>query len=43
VIITTTGGAKVKGRTNATASGITAVDILATNGVIHVIDQVLLP
>jgi uncharacterized surface protein with fasciclin (FAS1) repeats len=43
VTITTTGGAKVKGRSNATASTITAVDILATNGVIHVIDQVLLP
>ena len=43
VIITTTGGAKVKGRTNATPSGITAVDILATNGVVHLIDQVLLP
>ncbi len=43
VTITTTGGARVKGRANTTSSGITGVDILATNGVIHVIDQVLLP
>lgn len=41
--ITTTGSAKVKGRTNTTPSNVTATDILATNGVIHVIDQVLLP
>ncbi len=43
VTITLTGGAKVKGNANATASNITATDILATNGVVHVIDQVLLP
>ncbi len=43
VTITTTGVAKVKGRSNATAAGISAVDIVATNGVVHVIDQVLLP
>jgi hypothetical protein len=43
VTITLTGGAKVKGSANATASNITATDILATNGVVHVIDQVLLP
>jgi uncharacterized surface protein with fasciclin (FAS1) repeats len=41
--ITLAGGAKVKGAGNANGSNITAVDILATNGVIHVIDQVLLP
>jgi uncharacterized surface protein with fasciclin (FAS1) repeats len=40
---TLSGGAKVKGNGNATASNIIAVDILATNGVVHVIDQVLLP
>jgi uncharacterized surface protein with fasciclin (FAS1) repeats len=37
------GGAKVKGSGNATGSNIVAVNILARNGVIHVIDQVLLP
>jgi uncharacterized surface protein with fasciclin (FAS1) repeats len=40
---TLSSGAKVKGNGNATASNIIAVDILATNGVVHVIDQVLLP
>lgn len=43
VTITLSGGAKVKGNSNTTASNITATDILATNGVVHVIDQVLLP
>ena len=37
------GGATVKGKSNATASNIIAVNVLATNGVVHVIDQVLLP
>ncbi len=37
------GGPKVKGNGNASASNILAVDILGTNGVVHVIDQVLLP
>jgi uncharacterized surface protein with fasciclin (FAS1) repeats len=37
------GGAFIKGRKNATASRITKTDIVATNGVIHEIDQVLLP
>lgn len=37
------GGAKVKGSGNAAGSNIVAVNILARNGVIHVIDQVLLP
>jgi uncharacterized surface protein with fasciclin (FAS1) repeats len=41
--ITLSGGAKVKGIGNATASNITAADIITTNGVVHVIDQVLLP
>lgn len=35
--------ATVKGNSNDDASNIIAVDILTTNGVIHVIDQVLLP
>jgi uncharacterized surface protein with fasciclin (FAS1) repeats len=35
--------ATVKGRANTTASTITAMNILASNGVVHVIDQVLLP
>jgi transforming growth factor-beta-induced protein len=37
------GGATVRGNGNESASNITAANILATNGVIHVIDQVLLP
>lgn len=37
------GGATVKGNSNATASNITGTNIMATNGVVHVIDQVLLP
>ena len=36
------GGASVKGNANSTPSNITAANIMATNGVIHVIDQVLL-
>jgi uncharacterized surface protein with fasciclin (FAS1) repeats len=36
------GGAKVLGKTSG-ASAITAANILATNGVIHVIDKVLMP
>ncbi|GGD83679.1 hypothetical protein GCM10011514_54670 [Emticicia aquatilis] len=36
------GGAKVKGKSSGN-SNITAVNILGTNGVVHVIDKVLLP
>jgi uncharacterized surface protein with fasciclin (FAS1) repeats len=36
-------GARIKGTSNTTYSNITQTDIVATNGVIHVIDQVLLP
>ncbi len=43
VTITLTGGAMVKGTKNASAAKITATDMVTTNGVIHVIDQVLLP
>ncbi len=43
VTITLTGGAKVKGMSNATASVISPANIVTTNGVVHVIDQVLLP
>ncbi|MFT3705227.1 MAG: fasciclin domain-containing protein [Agriterribacter sp.] len=35
--------ALVKGNGNTTASTITSTDLVATNGVVHVIDQVLLP
>ncbi|HVU94869.1 MAG TPA: fasciclin domain-containing protein [Puia sp.] len=41
--ISLSAGAKVKGMTNSTASNIIATNIMATNGVVHVIDQVLLP
>lgn len=41
--ISLTSGAAVKGELNTTPSNILTVDILATNGVVHVIDQVLLP
>lgn len=41
--ITLTGGPKIKGNGNGSPSNITATDILTTNGVIHVIDKVLLP
>ena len=43
VTIDLTNGATVKGKSNTTASKITGVNIMATNGVIHVIDRVLLP
>jgi len=43
VTFTLNGGAQVKGNGNTTASNILAVNILATNGTVHVIDQVLLP
>jgi uncharacterized surface protein with fasciclin (FAS1) repeats len=36
-------GATVKGNGNSTASNIVLTDLLARNGVIHVIDRVLLP
>ena len=43
VTIELTNGATVKGNANTSASKITATDMVTTNGVIHVIDQVLLP
>ncbi len=43
VTISLSGGARVKGNSNTTASNITAKDMVVTNGVVHVIDQVLLP
>jgi uncharacterized surface protein with fasciclin (FAS1) repeats len=43
VTITLNGGAKVKGAKNTSASNISPADLVTTNGVIHVIDQVLLP
>lgn len=36
-------GAQVQGKSNTSPSNIVATDIVTTNGVIHVIDQVLLP
>ena len=41
--ITLTGGPKIKGNGNAMAHNIIKTDIVTTNGVIHVIDGVLLP
>ncbi|NCU05414.1 MAG: fasciclin domain-containing protein [Chitinophagaceae bacterium] len=41
--ITLTGGPKIKGNGNAMAANISKTDIVTTNGVIHVIDGVLLP
>jgi len=43
VTISLSGGATVKGKGNSTPSNIIATDIVTTNGVVHVIDQVLLP
>lgn len=43
VTIGLTSGATVRGNSNASPSNITAANILATNGVVHVIDRVLLP
>jgi uncharacterized surface protein with fasciclin (FAS1) repeats len=43
VTITLNGGAKVKGTKNTSAANISSADVVTTNGVIHVIDQVLLP
>jgi uncharacterized surface protein with fasciclin (FAS1) repeats len=43
VSVSLTNGAQVKGNGNSSASNIIATDIVATNGVVHVIDQVLLP
>lgn len=43
VTIVLSSGAAVKGNGNATASKIIAADIVTTNGVVHAIDQVLLP
>jgi uncharacterized surface protein with fasciclin (FAS1) repeats len=41
--ITLAGGPRVKGAGNASGANIIGVDILTSNGVIHVIDKVLLP
>lgn len=41
--ISLAGGAKVKGNKNTTASMISPANMVTTNGVIHVVDQVLLP
>lgn len=41
--INLTNGATVKGKSNTTASKITSTDLVTTNGIIHTIDQVLLP
>ena len=43
VTIILTSGPQVKGMKNIGPANITATDILANNGVVHVIDQVLLP
>jgi uncharacterized surface protein with fasciclin (FAS1) repeats len=43
VTIDLSSGAAVKGKSNTTKSKIGPADIVTTNGVVHVIDQVLLP
>ena len=43
VTISLSSGAQVKGNGNSTAANITAIDIVVSNGVVHIIDQVLLP
>lgn len=43
VKIMLSGGAKVLGKSNTKPSNILITDIVTTNGVVHVIDQVLLP
>ena len=43
VTIKLTSGPQVKGQSNSSPSNIIATDIVTTNGVVHVIDQVLLP
>ncbi|MEO5891916.1 MAG: fasciclin domain-containing protein [Ferruginibacter sp.] len=43
VTVTLSGGPKVKGKSNSAPSNIIASDIVTTNGVVHAIDQVLLP
>ena len=41
--VSLSGGASVKGASNTSKSNISAVNIVASNGVVHKIDQVLLP
>jgi uncharacterized surface protein with fasciclin (FAS1) repeats len=43
IVSLSTNSAAVKGNSNPSASNIAAANIMASNGVIHVIDQVLLP
>lgn len=43
VKISLAGGPKVIGKSNTSASNIIATNVVTTNGVVHVIDQVLLP
>ncbi|RPD42973.1 fasciclin domain-containing protein [Chitinophaga barathri] len=43
IIVGLGSNATVKGNSNTSPSNITAVNIMATNGVVHVIDKVLLP
>lgn len=43
ITISTTGAVTVKGKSNPSASNVVTANIVARNGVVHVIDQVLLP
>ena len=43
VMVDVANGVTVKGKSNKDASKVVTADILATNGVVHVIDRVLLP
>lgn len=43
IVFNTGSAVTVKGNGNSTAANITSFDLLATNGVIHIIDKVILP
>ena len=42
-VFTTSGRPTIKGNRNTTSANIKTADMIANNGVLHIIDQVLLP